>query len=215
MRKLPQIAIKTKKHIGECELFTMYFDPILSALLSDPDKNVLLRWSNVTCDETGEMRPDATISKLCQRDFGPSLGFGEVKLARPSTDNHALCHDLLRLAIFAKDTVDINKLQAAMTFQINGYNIVFFLTRLRHDGIYFMQEIGQLTFPRSLEELASFVNLKSIRTLLMVTETLWRLCRPLHDEECWEAKRRPTHPAIYSLIDSTKDRRRFCALRFE
>ncbi|CAO3693949.1 hypothetical protein G6F70_006362 [Rhizopus microsporus] len=215
MRKLPQMAIKTKKHIGECELFTMYFDPILSALLSDPDKNVLLRWSNVTSDETGEMRPDATISKLCQRDFGPSLGFGQVKLARPSTDNHALCHDLLRLAIFAKDTVDVNKLQAAMTFQINGYNITFFLTRLRHDGMYFMQEIGQLTFPRSLEELASFVNLKNIRTLLMVTETFWRLCRPLQDEEFWETKRRPTHPATYSLIDSTKDRRRFCALRLE
>ena len=59
-------------------------------------------------------------------------------------------------------------------------------------ALYFMQEIGQLTFPRSLEELASFVNLKNMCTLLMVTETLWRLCRPLHDEECWEAKRRPT-----------------------
>ncbi|KAL4210439.1 hypothetical protein AB4K20DRAFT_1900592 [Rhizopus microsporus] len=80
---------------------------------------------------------------------------------------------------------------------------------------YLMQEIGQLTFPRSLEELASFVNLKNIRTLLMVTETFWRLCRPLQDEEFWETKRRPTHPATYSLIDSTKDRRRFCALRLE
>ncbi|CAO3658616.1 unnamed protein product [Rhizopus stolonifer] len=215
MRKLPQMAIKTKNTIGECELFSMYFDPILSALLSDPDKNILLRWSNIRADETGEMRPDATISKLCQRDFGPSLGFGEVKLARPSTDNHALCHDLLRLAIFAKDTVDVNKLQATLTFQINGYNITFFMTRLRHDGVYLMQEIGQLTFPRSLEELASFVNLKNIRTLLMVTEAFWRLCRPLNEEEFWETKRRPTHPTIYSLIDSTKDRYRFCALRFE
>ncbi|KAG1225604.1 hypothetical protein G6F68_009786 [Rhizopus microsporus] len=52
MRKLPQMAIKTKKHIGECELFTMYFDPILSALLSDPDKNVLLRcYASVILDQ--------------------------------------------------------------------------------------------------------------------------------------------------------------------
>ncbi|PHZ14657.1 uncharacterized protein RHIMIDRAFT_275804 [Rhizopus microsporus ATCC 52813] len=78
-----------------------------------------------------------------------------------------------------------------------------------------MQDIGQLTFPRSLEELASFVNLKNIRTLLMVTDAFWRLCRPLHNEELWKTKRRPTHPAIYSLIDSTKDWHRFCALRFE
>ncbi|KAG2219037.1 hypothetical protein INT45_003928 [Circinella minor] len=78
MRKLPQMVIKTKKSIGECELFTMYFDPFLSALLLDSDKSVLLRWSNITADETGEMRPDGTITKLWQRDFGPSLAFGEV-----------------------------------------------------------------------------------------------------------------------------------------
>jgi hypothetical protein len=88
----------------------VYFDPILCALFSDPDRNVLLRWSNVTSDESGEMRPDATISEICQRDFGPSRRYGEVKLARPATDNHALCHDLLRLATLAKDTIDINKL---------------------------------------------------------------------------------------------------------
>ncbi|CAO3699353.1 unnamed protein product [Rhizopus stolonifer] len=45
MRKLPLMPIKTKKSLGECELFTMYFEPILSALLSDPDKSVMLRWS--------------------------------------------------------------------------------------------------------------------------------------------------------------------------
>ncbi|KAI8092010.1 hypothetical protein BDF21DRAFT_377051 [Thamnidium elegans] len=215
MRKLPLMPIKTKKSLGECELFTMYFDPILSALFSDPDKNVLLRWSNVTSDESGEIRPDATISEICQRDFGPSRGYGEVKLARPTTDNHALCHDFLRLATLAKDTIDMNKLQAALTFQINGFNIIFYLSRLRHDGIYIMQEIGRLAFPRSLEELASSVNLKNIRTLLMVTEAFWRLCQPVNDEELWKTKRRPTYPAIYSLIHATKDRRRFCALQFE
>lgn len=125
MRKLPQMAVKTKESIGEYELFTVYFDPILCALLSNPDKNVLLRWSNITAYEAREMRPDATISRLCQHDFGPSLGFGEVKLERASTGKHALYHDLLRLAIFAKDTVDVNKLQVALTFQIKGYN--FFL----------------------------------------------------------------------------------------
>ncbi|KAI8377421.1 uncharacterized protein BYT42DRAFT_497693, partial [Radiomyces spectabilis] len=76
-------------------------------------------------------------------------------------------------------------------------------------------EIGQTTFPRSLEELASFINSKNIRTLLMVTETFWRSCRPLEGEELEETKRRPTHSSIYSLIDSTKDRHRYCALRFE
>ncbi|KAG0778101.1 hypothetical protein G6F22_011435 [Rhizopus arrhizus] len=153
MRKLCLLAIKNKKCISECELFTMYFDPILFSLLSDPNRNVLLRWSNVTSDESGDTRPDATISKIHQRDFGPSLGLGEVKIARPITDNHSLCHDLLRLATLAKDTINSNKLQVVLTFQIHGFNITFFLSRLQHDGMYLMQEIGQLTFPRSLEEL--------------------------------------------------------------
>jgi hypothetical protein len=39
------------------------------------------------------------------------------------------CEDLLRLATFTKDTIDSNKLQAALTFQIHGFNITFFLSR--------------------------------------------------------------------------------------
>ncbi|RCH86192.1 hypothetical protein CU098_008537, partial [Rhizopus stolonifer] len=76
--------------------------------------------SSVTSDESGDIRPDATISKMQQRDFEPSLGFGEVKKARSTTDNHSLCHDLLRLAALAKDTIDSNNPQAALTFQIYG-----------------------------------------------------------------------------------------------
>ncbi|KAI9489664.1 hypothetical protein BDB00DRAFT_841917 [Zychaea mexicana] len=121
MRRLPLVAIRNKQTIGECELFTKYFDPILASLFSDPDRKVLLRWSNVMSDENDKIRPDATISKLRQRDFGPSLGYGEVKVARPTIDNHALCHDLL---------------------------------------------LAQLTFPRFLEELATFVSLKNMRTLM-------------------------------------------------
>ncbi|SAL96970.1 hypothetical protein [Absidia glauca] len=157
MRKLPLVAIKDKESIGECELFNMYFDPILSSLLSNPDKNVLLRWSNVISAESGDMRPDATISKIHQRSFGASLGYGEVKVARQRTDHHALCHDLLRLGIMTKDTLDQNKLEGALSFQIHGFHVSFFMTSLRHDGLYIMQEIGEVTFPRSLEELATFV----------------------------------------------------------
>ncbi|KAI9254089.1 hypothetical protein BY458DRAFT_521456 [Sporodiniella umbellata] len=197
MRKLPLFPIKNKQSLGECELFTMYFDPLLSALFSDPDKNILLRWSNVTCNE----------------NFGPSLGFGEVKLARPTTDNHALCLDLLRLGAFCKDTIDMNKLQAALAFQINGFSIIFYLMRLRHDGMYIMQEIGRVAFPASLQDLTVFLSLKNIRTLLMVSDVFWRLCKPVNDDS-WESMRRPTHSAIFSLIHASKDRHRLCALEF-
>jgi hypothetical protein len=43
MLKLPILPIKNQQSIGECE-FTTYYDQVLSALFSDPDRNVLLRW---------------------------------------------------------------------------------------------------------------------------------------------------------------------------
>ncbi|KAL0139799.1 hypothetical protein V8B55DRAFT_1575061 [Mucor lusitanicus] len=234
MRHLPLIAIKNKQTIGECELFTVHFDPILTSLYSEPDRKVLLHWSNVMSDENGEIRPDATISKLQQRDFGSSLGYGQIKIARPTIDNLALCHDLC----WKQCTIDANSLEAALTFQVHGLRITFFLTRLRHDGIYVMQELSQFTFPRSLEEIAylklqntmesnkasyssqnstggaTFVSLKNMRTLLILTDTF---CADLFVTltHSWQLKRLPTHPSIYSLIDSTKNRHRFRALRFD
>ncbi|CEP17619.1 hypothetical protein [Parasitella parasitica] len=79
--KLSFTAIKDKSTIGEGELLTTYFDPILANILANLDENVLLRWANVTCDATGDKRPDAAISELTQMSFGPSLGFGEAKVA--------------------------------------------------------------------------------------------------------------------------------------
>ncbi|KAG2225771.1 hypothetical protein INT45_011439, partial [Circinella minor] len=64
MKKLPMNSIKIKLSIGECELWNTYFDPILSSILADPDKNIILRWANVECDRTANQRPDATISTI-------------------------------------------------------------------------------------------------------------------------------------------------------
>lgn len=141
--------LRLKKSIGEFEPFIVYFDPILTSLLSGPNRNVLLRWTNISSDETEDLRPDATISKIEQLDFGASLGFGEAKISHSTTttDTHALCHELLRSATFSKDTIDHNSLQAALPLQIHGFHISFFITRLRYGGVYVMQEIGQLTFP--------------------------------------------------------------------
>jgi hypothetical protein len=136
-------------------------------------------------------------------------------VTRQRTDHHALWHDLLRLGILTKDTLDQNKLEGALSFQIHGFHVTFFLTRLRHDGMYIMQKIGEMTFPRSLEELTTFVNLKNMRTLLRVSEAFWRTRVSLSDTDHWETKRRLTHLAIYSLIDGRKDRHRLCSLRLD
>lgn len=43
----------------------MNFSQCMLTLLSypNPDRKVLLRWSNVTSDESGDIQPDATISQ--------------------------------------------------------------------------------------------------------------------------------------------------------
>ncbi|EPB89713.1 hypothetical protein HMPREF1544_03513 [Mucor circinelloides 1006PhL] len=79
MCELSLQAIKNKQSVSEYELTTTYFHPILSCILSSPDKRVLLRWANVESDASGKKRPDATLSKVTQLAYGPSLGFGEAK----------------------------------------------------------------------------------------------------------------------------------------
>jgi len=143
--------------------------------LSSPDKRVLLRWANVESDASGKKRPDATLSKVTQLAYGPSLGFGEAKVAQPTTNNNDLCHDLLRLGIFCKEAIDAHHWNACLAFQIHGFSIVFYLMRLRHDSIYTMYEIAKVSFPRSLEELSAFVSLKNMQSLAQVFESFWRL----------------------------------------
>ncbi|KAG0749394.1 hypothetical protein G6F57_005123 [Rhizopus arrhizus] len=83
--------------------------------------------------------------------FGPSLGFGEAKAAQSTCDKYILCHDLTHLATFAKDTIDENKSNASLSFQIHAH----------------------MTFPRSIEELVTFINMKNLKMLLKITETFW------------------------------------------
>ncbi|KAI8884175.1 hypothetical protein K501DRAFT_332847 [Backusella circina FSU 941] len=173
--------------------------------------------TNIESDASGDKRPDATLTKLTQLSYGPSLGFGEAKVAQPTANNNDLCHDLLRLGIFCKEAIDTHHWNACLTFQIHGFTIVFYLMRLRHDGIYTMYEIAKVLFPRSLEELSSFISLKNLRSLAQVSESFWRLCKsvPASEIDVMISNSRPTHPCFYNLIDSSKNKGRTCALRFE
>ena len=217
MGELPLQAIKNKQTSGEYELTTTYFHPILSCILSSPEKRVLLRWTNIESDASGDKRPDATLTKLNQLAYGPSMGFGEAKVAQPTTNNNVLCHDLLRLEVFCKEAIDAHQWNSCLAFQIHGFTIVFYLMSLHHDGIYTMHEIAKVSFPRSLEELGSFISLKNIRSLAQVSEAFWRLCQSVPASEIYImiSNSRPTHPCFYNLIDSSKNKGRTCALRFE
>lgn len=120
VQKLPTATLKDSTSISESELWSTYFDPVLSCIVSDPDKLVHLRWTNKMTPEGSKSRPDAIISEMKQLEYSGSLGLGEVKVNQGSASKFLLCQDLLRLAIFSKNTINVNKLEAAIAFQIHG-----------------------------------------------------------------------------------------------
>ncbi len=69
------------------------------------------------------------ITKLNQLMFEHSLGFREAKIAQCIPDKYNLCHDLLRLALFYKETIYENQLNVSLAIQIHVFSVVFFLMR--------------------------------------------------------------------------------------
>ncbi|ORE09381.1 hypothetical protein BCV72DRAFT_201609, partial [Rhizopus microsporus var. microsporus] len=84
------------------------------------------------------------------------------------------CHDLLRLEILVKDSIDHNKLEYALAFKYMAYlcfSITFYLISLSHHKLYEMIKVAHMMLPGSLEELPSFVSLKTLQALFFVCET--------------------------------------------
>ncbi|KAG0743149.1 hypothetical protein G6F35_004978 [Rhizopus arrhizus] len=103
--KLPMTSTADKNSLGEVDLQTRCFDPLLLSMISDTTKKVVLCWSNKVDTLTPDIRPDAIVSTLVQRVFGQSLGFGEIKLGGDQVTNHPLCLDTLKLAVLSRNTI--------------------------------------------------------------------------------------------------------------
>ncbi|RCH77502.1 hypothetical protein CU098_004550, partial [Rhizopus stolonifer] len=59
LQKLPTVLLKSHDAIAEKEIWSTYYDLVLSCLVSDSDKLVHLRWANLVPNENGKTRPDA------------------------------------------------------------------------------------------------------------------------------------------------------------
>ncbi|ORE07330.1 hypothetical protein BCV72DRAFT_326749, partial [Rhizopus microsporus var. microsporus] len=153
-----------------------YFDPLLSCVVADAERSVLLRWLDKTVNSSIALRPDTDISIIDQLQFGETLDHGEVKIAELTCNKAALCIDLAKIACFSKEDSDCHLLEPAIAFQVHGLAVKFYLTRLDHDGLYMMYEIGHLDFPSSLAQLPVFINLKNLNILLLVCHIFWKFC---------------------------------------
>ncbi|KAG1645846.1 hypothetical protein G6F44_001416 [Rhizopus delemar] len=168
IQKLPCSPLNVYKKMSESDLWSSYFDPLLSCLISDPDRLVHLRWTNTIPNEKAKFRPDAVISEKPQLKFGSSVGYGEAK-AQQGCYSKLLCLDMLRLAIFTKNAIDVSKLDGVLGFQIHGFNITFYINQVTAKGIYTFKEIAHIRFPQSLEDLPSFFTLINIKSLLEIS----------------------------------------------
>ena len=124
---------------------------------------------------TPEIRADAIISTLIQSSFGRHLGYGEVKPGDDSTTTQSLCIDTLKLALLSRNNC-LNKGYSTISFQVNGFQLIFYMTQRIHQRFYTMAEIGHVKVLDSLSSIESFATMKNLQTLLYVTHVFWYCC---------------------------------------
>ncbi|CAO3576191.1 unnamed protein product [Absidia cylindrospora] len=67
--KMPLDPPADNNKLGEIDIQTRYFDPLLSSILADTMKKVALRWANKEDAQTRGTRPDAIVSTIVQREL--------------------------------------------------------------------------------------------------------------------------------------------------
>lgn len=114
---IPKNEVDVSK-LGESELWSTYYNPLLTSILSETQDNILLRWTNKAAEDYTSKRPDAIISAMNNNE-SLCLGYGECKLGNVS--RKALSMDVVKLAIFTQRTININNKQNIFSFNIVGF----------------------------------------------------------------------------------------------
>ncbi|KAL7316694.1 hypothetical protein PS15m_003151 [Mucor circinelloides] len=107
---------------------------------------------------------------MLQNQYDASVCYGEAKLEEAKKAPNMLVQDLLRLALFSKDTIDTKRLSSCKSFQAVGRHIVFYTTSLQNDGLYVMSELADIDCPASIDDLLNFIN--CFDDLLKVMKTM-------------------------------------------
>ncbi|KAI9314157.1 hypothetical protein BX666DRAFT_1970969 [Dichotomocladium elegans] len=189
VQKLPIQTVPHCPNYGEAEIWNSVFDPMLSTIISDPSRDVLLRWSNVVPegdheDEIVRLHPHAIMCQVDQLQWGHSLGHGEANLAEPTPNLDALAHNLVRLAVMNKEVLMKAKKKAAIAFQIHGWNVqVYVSTTVPGTGISVFAEVMTFTFPKSLHELDGFMTTTNMNLLVQLYHIFWDNCLEPRDQK--------------------------------
>jgi hypothetical protein len=105
---------------SETEVWSMFADPVLDSLLSNPEDKIHLRWTNVKDSSDQKERPDGIILVKSQSRWGRNYGHGEAKIAEPKDNVYVLAWDLCRLGYFNKSLINTTNTKMAFAFQVKG-----------------------------------------------------------------------------------------------
>lgn len=194
-------------------------DPFLCGLFDDPDEGIYLRWTNeITLEarqheDLSAKRPDICITSLHGMTWMSNHGYGEAKSAAQGENNYLICHDLLRIAIFCKNALDVQNMEGVLGLQIIGRTITFYILVLPATGLYIMYEPEIITIPSCLDDWTKLI--MDMPRALRVLDAFNRICnrsvRP-----SMPMRHRPTisSSAFNHIFSSSQDCKRSCHVKY-
>jgi hypothetical protein len=169
---LPKKEVDVSK-LGESELWSTYYNPLLTAILSRTQDNILLQWTNKAAEDYNIKIPDAIICKM-DNNNNLCLGYGECKLGNVSKKE--MNKDIIKLAISTQRTININSKQHVFSFNIEGFKANLYVTSIENEHVYVMKKVGEVVLTRCLDDLPSFINMKTINGILQIVKYFWEVC---------------------------------------
>lgn len=215
--KLPLVSIE--EDLNESELCTRFVDPFLSGLFDDLDNGMYLRWTNETTFEArirpdlSNQRPDLCITKSCGVKWDTSCDFGEAKPAVHGQNHYLVCKDLLRAAVFCKNSLDNQHMDGILEIQIVGRTVKFYVLLLSATGLYVLLDLAEIMIPDSLQNLASLVT--EMSNIMKTLHAFDNICVRTNDTETLIKRLTLTiSTTMFDQVFSTsKSRKRQCYLK--
>ncbi|KAI8329945.1 hypothetical protein BC941DRAFT_441686 [Chlamydoabsidia padenii] len=158
------------------------------------------------------MRPDLSITKTVGLKWARSLGYGEAKPVARESDHFLVCQDLIKVALFCKNSLDEQLMEGDLGIHIVGRTIRFYVLVLPAIATYVMYLLAEIKVPDSIQGLPAFITeLPSILKILHVFDTV---CVCSVTPDVIASRRAPTLPskAFQQIISESKSRKRSCHL---
>ncbi|ORX48497.1 hypothetical protein DM01DRAFT_1326214 [Hesseltinella vesiculosa] len=163
--------------MNESELITGYLLPALTHLFQDDDMDVRMRWTATEAADTTKTSvtkklPDCLVTLYPDStEDGVNVAYGEVKREGERKNHYLANKDLVRLALFAKGTVDDSTADTAASMAIHavGRGLTFYLVKIQAEGIYTMAELAHLDVPMAISDIPSYLTkLSTLKNVLHV-----------------------------------------------